>query len=65
MSMHAQIGVENLQKQPQNTDAAVITAARDLIFTEHPWSCLNFYHVHVITPPLKRTSLRLFNCSDE
>ena len=58
----AQIGMDNLRKGPQNTGPE----KRDLIFTEYPWYHLNFYHVHVITPLLKRTALkRVFNCSHE
>lgn len=62
MHLCAQIGMDNLRKELQNTGAE----GRDLIFTEYPWYRLNFYHVRVITPLLKRTALkRAFNCSHE
>lgn len=38
---------------------------KDLIFTERPWYHLHFYHGHITTPPLQRTFLKLFHCSDE
>jgi len=54
MHLCAQIGMDNLRKELQNTGAE----GRDLIFTEYPWYRLNFYHVRVITPPSKKNSIK-------
>lgn len=65
MCMYAQKGMENLRKEPWKTGSVAGTEERDLIFTECSWYCLNFYHMHVITPSLKWTIIKDVNCSDE